>query len=97
MTCTISRRGTARIRPLGLYTISIVCIAALLGLIVAPRRVVRAWRASGAGRRSLFHDSQRRYDQLVALSTGAFRESLSIPAEGLARGRRGLHSTAPER
>lgn len=88
------RRG---LRPLGLYTGLIASSALLLGLIVAPRRVLRAWRDSGAGRRSLFHDRSRSYDQLVSLSTAALRQSLRIPADGLARRPRGLHSTAPDR
>src|SRR5512134_1498047 len=42
----------AGLAPLGLYTGALVASLALLGLVVAPRRTIRAWRASR--RRSLF-------------------------------------------
>lgn len=87
------RRG---LRPLGLYTGTIVASAVCLGLIVAPRRVVRAWRSSGAGRDSLFHRDAPCED-LVSVSTGALRALLDIPAGGIARFPRGRHSLAPGR
>lgn len=88
------RRG---IRPLGLYTGSIVTAAVLMGLIVAPRRVLRAWQASGGAGGSLFHERTRSYGEILSLSLGELRELLKIPADGLAQARRGLHSRAPSR
>jgi hypothetical protein len=85
------RRG---IRPLGLYVGAIVVLGALGGLLVAPRRTLRAWRASGSGRRSLFH-GDRRYDELLELELGALRERLGVPRDGLAERPRGLHAAAP--
>lgn len=85
------RRG---IRPVGVYVGSIVVSAFLLGLIVAPLRTSRAWRASGGGR-SLFHDDAPDYDELLGRSIGELRAMLQLPRIGLCTGERGLHSTAP--
>ncbi len=87
------RRG---LRPLGLYTGSIVTSAVLLGLVVAPRRTLGAWRASGGGT-SLFHATDPTYEQLLQLDIGQLRQLLGIPIDGLSTARRGLHSLAPRR
>src|SRR5438552_3722467 len=55
------RRG---IRPLGLYVGAIVLGGALLGLALAPRRTLAAWRAAGSKRDSLFHGGEHDYDRL---------------------------------
>lgn len=86
------RRG---VRRLGLYVGTIVASGVLLGLLVAPRKSLRAWRASGRGR-SLFHED-RDYPELLAMSVGELRALLGVPKDGLATGLRGLHSLAPER
>lgn len=85
------RRG---IRVVGLYVGAIVLGGALMGLCVAPLRTLRAWRAGAGGKGSLLHDGAD-YERLLELTIGELRERLGVPAEGLARGRRGLHSFAP--
>lgn len=87
-----SRRG---VRPLGLYVGSIVVSALLLGLLVAPLRTIRAWRAS-AGGRSLFHPDSPDHDELLDRTIGELRTMLAIPLTGLCVGTRGLHSLAPK-
>lgn len=83
------------LRPLGLYVGSIVMSGALLGLIVAPIRTVRAWRAS-AHSLSLFHDKAPSHDELLGRTIGELRTLLGIPPDGLSTGSRGLHSLAPK-
>lgn len=85
------RRG---VRALGLYTGSIVVTGALVGLLVAPRRTLRAWRASGGPGPSLFHGPHA-YDALLALSVAELRRILELEPGGLAETRRELHSLAP--
>lgn len=86
------RRG---IGPLGLYVGSIVVSAVLMGCVVSPRRMVRAWSASRKGG-SLFHDNTD-YQVLLTMSIGELRARLDVPADGLARGTRGLNGLAPRR
>jgi hypothetical protein len=83
------RRG---LRGLGLYVGSLVLTGTLAGLLVAPRRTIRAFRAAGAGR-SLFRREES-YDDLLAFDVAALRAYLGVPAEGLAAVR-GLHAFAP--
>ncbi len=85
-----ARRG---LRALGLYVGSIVVSGALLGLLLAPRRTLRAWRASGRAR-SLFNDDRLSYEALLALSVSELRQRLGLPREGLATAPRGLHELA---
>lgn len=87
------RRG---LRPLGLYVGLIVITGCLFGLLIAPCRTLRAWRASN-NNRSLFHVTEYGYDELLRLSTGELRELLGLPEGGLSERRRGLHSLAPRR
>ena len=68
------RRG---IRPLGFYVGSIVLSGALLGLLIAPVRTIRAWRRSGRTP-SLFGMHDRSYDELLTLTVGELRELLAI-------------------
>lgn len=86
------RRG---LRPLGLYVGSIVVGGVFLGLVSAPVRTLRAWRAA-RGRGSLFH-RERSYEELLALGLGELRRLLGLPEDGLADRPRGLHSLAPSR
>ncbi len=86
------RRG---LRPLGLYVGSIVVSGVLLGLVVAPIRTVRAWRASAHGA-SLFHNKVLGRDELLGWSIGELRELLGVPPDGLSTRRRGLQSLAPK-
>lgn len=84
------RRGLA---PVGLYVASIVVGGAALGLLVAPRRTLRAFRATER-RASLFHEPVA-YERALELSVGELRTLLGIPPQGLYTGRRGLHAGAP--
>lgn len=99
--CEISaweaRRG---IRALGLYVASIVLSLALSGLLIAPRRTLRAWRASGSGHSSLFHgdyQSDATYLELLQLPIAELRARLGVPRHGVAVTPRGLNSRAPSR
>jgi hypothetical protein len=85
-----ARRG---LRALGLYVGSIVVAGALFGLLVAPRRTLRAWRVSGRAR-SLFNDDRLSYEALLALSVGELRQQLGLPRDGLATQPRALHGLA---
>lgn len=57
----------------------------LLGFVVAPRRVLRAWRA-GRGCRSLFiEDGRPTYDELLDLELGELRARVGLPRDGVGR------------
>jgi hypothetical protein len=86
------RRG---LRPLGLYVGAIVLGGALLGLAIAPRRTLAAWRAAPA-RRSLFHDGPDAYTALLSMSVAELRDKLGVPATGIATTPRALHGAAPK-
>jgi hypothetical protein len=81
------------LRPLGLYVGSIVASGALMGMLLAPRRALQAWRAAASGR-SLF-GSKRSYEDLLAMSVGELRRELGVPEAGLADRPRAVHSRAP--
>jgi hypothetical protein len=85
------RRG---LRGLGAYVGSIVVAGAVAGLILAPRRTVRAWRASRP-RGSLFQTTCG-YDELVNMSVGELRRALGVPEDGVAEEPRRLHAYAPQ-
>lgn len=89
-----TRRG---LRSLGLYVATIVAVGSAGGALLAPRRALAAWRASGDGRTSLFAsgDANADYEALLDLTVGELRARLGIPAEGLVT-TRGLHSRAPK-
>lgn len=84
------------LRALGPYVGAIVLGGALLGLLVAPVRTLRAWRAS-SGRGSLFQRDDLDYESLLALSVGELRAILDVPAGGIAVEARALHAFAPAR
>ncbi len=67
--------------------------AVLIGLFLAPRRVVRAWRRA-KGQRTLYR-SGLGYDEALAMTVGALRAHLGLAAEGLVRGPVRLHGKAP--
>jgi len=75
----------AGLEPLGLYTGVIVASLALLGLLVAPRRTIRAWRASR--RRSLFVLSGTGYGEILSMRVAELRRLLDVPEAGLAEAR----------
>ena len=89
-----SRRGLA---ALGLYVAAIVAIGSLGGALLAPRRALAAWRASGLGRTSLFASggAEEDYQAMLDLTVGELRERLGIPEGGLVT-RRALHARAPK-
>ena len=82
------------LRPLGLYTGAIVLSLALVGLLMAPRRTLAAWRA-GPRSGSCFHDPCS-YEAALTREIGELRELLSLPREGLSSRARGLHPEAPK-
>ncbi len=84
------------IRPLGWYVGAIVTTGFVMGLCIAPRLTLCAWRDSGRAP-SLFHQPDREYDALLDLTIGGLREILALPPEGLAMRRRGLNELAPRR
>lgn len=60
-----------------------LCVAGILyGLVLAPRRVVRAWHRC-ASTRSLYGGAIP-YDALLAMTVGELRTALGIPPDGLA-------------
>ena len=89
-----ARRG---LRALGLYVAGIVAVGSLGGALLAPRRALAAWRASGRGRPSLFVSdfTEQDYEAMLDLTVGELRERLGVAREGLAT-HRALHSRAPE-
>jgi hypothetical protein len=89
-----TRRG---LRALGLYVATIVAFGSLGGTLIAPRRALAAWRASGGDRRSLFasDDTEAAYEALLDMTVGELRTHLGVPQEGLAT-TRALHSRAPK-
>ena len=84
------RRG---LRGLGAYVSAIVVAGAAAGLLFAPRRTLRAWRASPPGG-SLFQTG-RDYDALLAMTVGELRRELGVPEGGLSTEPRRLHTFAP--
>lgn len=56
-------------------------MAVFLGVFIAPRRMIRAWKAA-AGSRSLYVDP-RPVEELLAMKLGDLREEAGIPREGL--------------
>ncbi len=59
-----------------------LCVAGILyGLVLAPRRIVRAWRRC-ASTRSLYGAAVP-YEVLLAMTVGELRAALGIPPDGL--------------
>jgi hypothetical protein len=84
------------LRALGLYVGAIVVSGALLGLLIAPQRTLRAWRA-GRAPGSLFQRHDLDYEALLGMSIGELRAVLALPPDGLAEEPRRLHEFAPAR
>jgi len=83
------------LKPLGLYVGTIVFSGFLLGLLVAPRKTMKAWRSSKSGK-SLFSLNEYRYEDLMKMKIGELRKLLNVAEGGLFQeGLRGLHSGAP--
>ncbi len=66
-------------------------MAALIGTVIAPRRMVAAWRAA-RGARALYR-SGLSYEQALAMTIGELRAHLGVPEGGLG-GERHLHTDA---
>jgi hypothetical protein len=81
------------LRGLGLYIRLIIVTAFVGGLLVAPRRTWRAFRAA-PGRDTLFPRPD--YESLINLTLGELRQLLGVRSAGLARAPRGLHLKAPK-
>jgi hypothetical protein len=77
-----------------LYVGAIVIGVAAIGLVVAPRRTLRAWLASGRGHGSLFARDLADYEGVLNMNIAQLRERLHVPARGIAAAR-GLHAAAP--
>lgn len=66
----------------GLWVAWLICVPFLVaGLMVVPRRTLRAYRA-GRRCRSLFADDEP-YEALVALTVAELRRRIGLPPEGL--------------
>jgi hypothetical protein len=85
------RNGLA---PLDVYVRSLVLLGVMAGVAFAPLRSLRAFRAARACA-TLFACTNDDYESLLQMSVGELRAKLGIPRDGLARGPRKLHSTAP--
>ena len=67
----------------GSVMIFILCIGAIgIGMFVAPKRILRAWRGS-KGSNNLYH-SRIPYESLLEMTVGDLREQLGLPRAGLA-------------
>jgi hypothetical protein len=88
-----TRRG---LRSLGVYVASIVAVGTIGGALMAPRRALAAWRASGGGRPSLFATggATADYEALLDLPVGELRTRLGAPLDGLCTSR-ALQARAP--
>ena len=71
------RRG---LRPLGLYVGAIVTMLALLGVLVAPKRMLAAWRASGDTNLFVLDPP---YDDLLDFTVKDLRDLLGLPHDGV--------------
>jgi hypothetical protein len=79
--------------PASLFLRALITSGLLLGALVAPRRVLAAWRA-GRGCRSLFKQLPP-YEELLEKTVGELRELVGVPACGIATAPRRRHGRAP--
>ena len=85
------RRG---LKGLDLYVSSIVVGGAVMGLLLAPRRTLKAFRAAAHPGRNLFALELSEYEGLLELDVATLRETLGVPSAGLACSHK-LHAYAP--
>jgi hypothetical protein len=78
---------------IGLYPRALIVLALVAGLLVAPRRTLRAWGAC-RGECSLYHE-RIAYDRILSMRIGELRAMLGMREEGLATAPRRLHALAP--
>jgi hypothetical protein len=82
------------VRPLGLYVGMLVMSGTLLGVALAPRRALAAWRGAARGRALWSMNAE--YTHLLGLTVGELRSLLGLPRAGLARAPRKRHAHAPK-
>lgn len=80
-------------RGLDAYVSSIVLAGFAVGLVLAPRRTLAAWRAGRAARALFGLDVA--YERLLEMSVGELRALLGVPEDGVAIAPRRLHDRAP--
>jgi hypothetical protein len=83
------------LRGAGLYVSTIVVSGALMGLLLAPRRTLRAWRAA-KNARPLWTLGVL-YEELMSLSVEQLRTLVGTAPHGVVTGRQGLHKNAPRK
>jgi len=83
------------LRGAGLYVSTIVASGALMGLLLAPRRTVRAWRAA-KNARPLWTLGVP-YEELMSLSVEQLRTLVGTALHGAVTGHQDLHKNAPKR
>ncbi len=71
-----------------------ILLAVAVGMVVAPRRVIRAF-GRARGHRSLYRVRAIGYEQLLTMSVGELRALLGVPASGQADYPARLHKDAP--
>ena len=81
------------LRGLDAYVRSIIVAGALAGVLLYPRRTLRAWKAA-RGARTLWSQGAR-YDDLLPRPVEALRAAVGVPPAGLAEEPPGLHKRAP--
>ena len=78
---------------LSVFVRAIVTFGAFAGLLRAPTRTRRAWRAA-SGAKNLFEvDAGDGYEGILEMTVGELRDRLGVPREGIAR-EHGLHAAA---
>jgi hypothetical protein len=82
------------LRGVGLYVAFIVVSGALMGLLLAPRRTLRAWHVAKTARPLWTLGVP--YEELVGMSVDQLRSLVGAPAEGVVVGEQGLHKNAPK-
>jgi len=82
------------LRGAGLYVSAIIAAGAMMGLLVAPRRTVAAFRRA-KGARSLWTGSLG-YADLLERTVGGLRAEVGAPPTGLASAGQRLHKNAPK-
>lgn len=81
------------LRGLGLYVGSIVVAGATMGLLLAPKRTLRAFLAGKTARSLWTQDVE--YEALLNLDVHQLRERTGVPLRGVSELPRKLHKNAP--
>jgi len=72
----------AGVRGYGLWVYYLIVNAVLMGLVLSPRRTIRAWRAA-RGQRSLYRHPLP-HATLATMTVGQLRAHLGVPRDGVA-------------